>query len=271
MGYVASDMEKKGKQSRRGEINREISASNTELTAALDLLQRELESINAQLREPSAQDVAGRMADLYDRYVRLAMDTALNKERRQGVAHAYNAIQREQEQLDEQVKAYQKYGGQVKQLQGKLDGLGVFARKEKKETAAQLERAQQNRAAARLELKSIFGVEPKDAGRKMKQLEKELAEVERENNALPSMAALQHEQGVVWEQYRQEYETAQDHPDAESILQHMAAHKPPRVKSITGGLAGIRAENKLRGTFPLGRPSEPEQERHRHDRGGMEL
>lgn len=269
LGYVASSMEKRGRQSERGNINREILASNAELAADLDLLQRELESITAQLQEPPAQDIAGRMVALYDRYVRLAMDMAFNRESRQSLAGGYQDAQREKEQLEEQAKSVQQYSAQEKRLQGKMDKLGLFDRKEKKETAAQLERAGQNKANALQELKRSFGVGPGGVKNKLAQLDSEMAATKEKHDSLPPLADLQREQGEVLEQYRQAYETAQAHPDAAAILESVATHKPPRVKSITGGLAGARAENELKRHFPISRPELEHQ--HRRERGGWEM
>jgi chromosome segregation ATPase len=198
---------------------------------------------------------------------------ALNHEQRQRVDREYNGIQSTMEQLDELAKAYQQYGGQIKQLQREVENLGgLFNRKAKKEKTAQLEHTRQSRADAKRELQQSYGVEPKEVEQRLEWLADELAACGQRYNSIPQRADLRSEQAEVREQYRQEYEKAQDRPDAATILERVRKHRPPEVKSITGKMAIFQAERELQRQFPINKAKEPKQEHHhRRGRGGMDM
>ena len=265
LGYVTSDMEKKGKQSRRGAINRDVASGNA-LIKEIPRLEQELDKLGHQAAPPAAEDIAKSMVDLFRQYIQLENEIYKNREDREILETQDTRLWQTQESLKERAAEIPQRQGQVKKLETELSQLGLLSFK-KKEVKLKLERAETGLGDAIRLLKEKYGIQLGGVDRKLHEMQQRRRDTRKYIDKMPSEQEFRQRQELLWNQYGQEYAKAMSHPEREKIFIEVESKKRKGIYGVKMGLRMFEIDKQFRKYYPLQQKNivNRRQERGRND------
>jgi hypothetical protein len=216
LGCQAAQMEKRGAQTRVGDLNREIRKENMEIEALRQEI-REGEGRLATLWQAPEQagfsagkDFAAeggrgeadasqdggqalQLESLEDQYVEMAIRICQAENQLESRQEQLEGIEREQEDLEERKEMLQGYDRQIEANNAKLGSMGPFAAG-RREMADRQERLEQSRRQAAATLRRDYQIGPAEIDAKLQAMLEQREQLSAQGSQLPRIDDLKREQ-----------------------------------------------------------------------------
>jgi len=244
LGHEASKLEKRGKRSKRGDINREIQKRNEERAAEKAQQEQELTKIETNIKseviasneksvgdEHTLEKTAQHLNKLKECYAKLEKDLSELISERNKIREELPRLNFRAESIDEHTKNIETLQSKITELQETRQNLNLLQWNKKQETDQAIKHAEQETLRAEIFFKNRFGIDPDQASDEIKRIQKEIREKEADlmtkNAAILDIMDTQDKILLGYHTQKLLAETRHDKENLDKLLQQMSA--PPET------------------------------------------
>ena len=277
LGPAAKQIEKRGKQSERGKYNEEVKELNAEYHDGRQALEAEIEeamqlqkrkeiaskqeTVPAHRQEeyPTAAEMAEKINALKSEYVKIELkiyNYQKQKPAEESTEKETNQINGKIEDIKEKNKNIGQLSRQIENLQYRRSKLGIFSGKKKQAIDKQIKEVEDSKTQAIQMLRNDYGITPGESAAKIQELQKQAQrkgtktlsewkeEIVKKETPASEIKNLRKQQGIIADQYKQEFQGTVMHPEREKIIELISA-RLEQPRSIGERMAAAQAESKM--------------------------
>jgi len=225
LGHEAAALEKKGVQTERGDINREIQKRNEERAKQAERKQTITEN---PAIEPAAEKTAEHLNELRNDYITLEKNLSELIAQRNEIREEIPRLNFRAENMDEHAKNIEALQNRITELQQTRQNLNFLQRTKKQETDQTIKHAEQEARRAEIFFKNRFGVDSSKTPDEIKRIQKIAHEKEADlNTKNAAILDIMDTQDKILLEYHTQKLLAQTRPDGHQIEKLLAQMNTP--------------------------------------------